>query len=172
MKKIIFAIILSALLLTSCNTLKTKGGSASQTITGPTGVPAVAQAMTQPDNPDSPATQTIERETTTTTPDGTTTTVKEKAATKVGGAQDLAEILKAADKQQVGGVLLGLILLWCAYVALRKEWPTTAGVLALGALASMMISFWWGLAAFAAAVLIRYSWSAAELYTLRTISPK
>jgi hypothetical protein len=160
--KALWAVLLLAL-LTGCPTAPRhqKGGGGAQTL-GPAPMPptlvqvqprAVAlkgdtaqQVFWQPENPEGPSVQKLVRTITTTAPTGEVVTTVERAETQVGGSQSLADIAKQVmGAEHWKNMAVALLMAGIAW-ALRKQWPTPAGVLALGAIIVAFFGIKWALA--------------------------
>jgi len=108
-------------------------------------VPVAGQAMQQPENPLGESKQVLHRTITTTAPTGEVVTTVERAETVIGGSQSLADIAKqimGADhwRNMAVALLMGII----AWI-MRREWPTIAGILALGAIVVAFFGLQWAL---------------------------
>jgi hypothetical protein len=108
-------------------------------------VPVAGQAMQQPENPLGESKQVLHRTITTTAPTGEVVTTVERAETVIGGSQSLADIAKqimgAEHWKNMAVALLMGIIAWI----MRKEWPTVAGILALGAIVVAFFGLQWAL---------------------------
>ena len=135
--QVVIAFLFCAAVLAGCMTPRTGGGNASQGIDPSTG--QIEQAMQQSDNPATESRQTFEE--TRETLDPATGAIVErttrKADTTVGAAQDLAGILKEANRDVAGRFLIMLALGAGAWMAYRNQWPLVAAACALGSLAAL-----------------------------------
>lgn len=104
-----------------------------------------SQSMQQPENPLGESKQVLRRTITTTAPTGEVVTTVETAETVIGGSQSLADIAKqimSADHwRNMAVALLMAIVAWYA----RREWPTVAVVLAIGAIVVALFGLKWAL---------------------------
>jgi hypothetical protein len=158
--------ICACLALTACKTFPPhqKGGNAAQSLGKAPAAPRLiidhpaprpseygfdpaipSQSMQQPENPLGESKQILRRTITTTAPTGEVVTTVETAETVIGGSQSLADIAKqimSADHwRNMAVALLMAIIAWYA----RKEWPTVATVLAVGALIVAFFGLKWAL---------------------------
>lgn len=159
-----------------------KGGASTQgfadvsgwgmpTPAAPADAPAprgVSQGMSQPDNPQGSSRQNMSEERTEVKPDGTVVRVVRRASTELGGAQDVADILKAYASGEYAKRMLLALFLGAAAWFLRLEWPVAAGVLAAGAVAT---AFFGPVAALVAACLAGGLWIAWHVLKSRIPVP-
>jgi hypothetical protein len=92
-------------------------------------------------------------------------TTTDEVKTEVGASQDLAGIVKAAQSkwQTIVAILFAGILCVGSWQAYKREWPTPAGILAVGALVTLItLTVWWGVGAIAASVGVTLVWRAAK----------
>jgi hypothetical protein len=160
------AAIIAVLVLAGCKTggpPHQKGGKAAQSLgpapampqlhiahtapklANPTFTVPPSQSMQQPENPLGESKQVLRRTITTTAPTGEVVTTVETAETVIGGSQSLADIAKqimgAEHWRNMAVALLMAIVAWYA----RKDWPTVAVILAVGALVVALFGLKWAL---------------------------
>ena len=107
-----------------------------------------AQTMRQPDAPEGASSQELRERTTVHHPDGRIEIQERHAKTELGGSQDWAKIVKEyARAGKLWGIAAAVFLIIGAVVAFSTGWPIAGAILGAGALASIAVAWWAGLAA-------------------------
>ncbi len=187
MRALTVCVLLFLALFGGCKTVpKTEGGKAKTSLGDTT-----QGSLSQSDNPETPSVQNISRKERTVThypaapapwgegnwqkapPPAQASapgvivehTVEQHSSTEIGSAQNIANILKAAQAngRALASVLLGLCLLVGAYRAFKATWPILGSVLAAGGVLSIIfLNYWVAIGGIGAALLLYIAYKLAE----------
>jgi hypothetical protein len=109
------------------------------------GGPELHMGINQPENPEGVSTMSSKQTTTTVYPDGVIVIANTETQSSIGGSQELKEIVEAYVKSDYfKGLLIALALAVGAWMMYKKDWPLGAGILFIGAVGSVMVTWWIG----------------------------